>query len=80
VLFVFQETFRLCQKYCDGVVLVDNAQISAAIKDIFGETRSVLEPAGAVAVAGAEAYLKRYGIEVCVLSLGPGEGFTPCCL
>lgn len=64
-----QETFRLCQKYCDGVVLVDNAQISAAIKDVFTETRTVLEPAGAVAVAGAEAYLKHYGIEVRLLTI-----------
>ena len=36
---------------------VDNAAISAAIKDVFSETRTILEPAGAVAVAGAKAYL-----------------------
>lgn len=59
-----QETFRLCQKHCDGIVLVDSAQISAAIKDVFQETRSVLEPAGAVAVAGAEAYLSHHGMQV----------------
>ena len=37
---------------------VDNAAISAAIKDVFNETRTILEPAGAVAVAGVKAYLK----------------------
>ena len=37
---------------------VDNASISAAIKDVFNETRTILEPAGAVAVAGVKAYLK----------------------
>jgi threonine dehydratase len=45
----------------DGVVLVDNAAISGAIKDVFNETRSILEPAGAVAVAGAKAWLKATG-------------------
>jgi threonine dehydratase len=59
-----QETFRLCQQHCDGVVLVDNAKISAAIKDVFTETRSILEPAGAVAVAGAKDYLKRHNMKV----------------
>lgn len=37
---------------------VDNASISAAIKDVFNETRTILEPAGAVGVAGVKAYLK----------------------
>lgn len=55
------ETFRLCRELCDGVVLVDNAAISAAIKDVFNETRSILEPAGALSVAGAKAWLKAHG-------------------
>ena len=58
------ETFRLCRNLVDGIVLVDNASISAAIKDVFNETRSILEPAGAVAVAGAKAYLKRHNMQV----------------
>lgn len=53
------ETFRLCREYLDGVVLVSNSAVSAAIKDVFNDTRSILEPAGAVAVAGAKAYLER---------------------
>jgi threonine dehydratase len=58
------ETFRICRDLVDGVVLVDNSAISAAIKDVFNETRSILEPAGAVAVAGAKAYLSRHGLQV----------------
>ena len=60
------ECFRLCRDLLDGILLVDNAAISAGIKDIFNETRTVMEPAGAVAVAGAKAYLKaRPDIQVC---------------
>lgn len=58
------ETFRLCQQLLDGILLVDNRAISAAIKDVFNETRSILEPAGAVAVAGAKAYLQKRDIKV----------------
>ncbi|MEW5313236.1 MAG: hypothetical protein WDW38_004821 [Sanguina aurantia] len=58
---VGQETFRMCQTLVDGVVLVDNSAISAAIKDVFNETRSILEPAGALAVAGAKAWIKEHG-------------------
>lgn len=61
VKHVGAETFRLCRQLVDGVLLVDNAAISAAIKDVFNETRSILEPAGAVAVAGAKAWLKENG-------------------
>lgn len=64
------ETFRLCRQLVDGVLLVDNAAISAAIKDVFNETRSILEPAGAVAVAGAKAWLKENGHKVCLLGAG----------
>ena len=67
-LQVGQETLRLCQKLVDGVVLVDNAACSAAIRDVFNETRSILEPSGALAVAGASAYLQRQAIQVPVLA------------
>ncbi|MFN3984892.1 MAG: threonine ammonia-lyase, biosynthetic [Rhodocyclaceae bacterium] len=54
------ETFRLCQEYVDEMIVVDNDAICAAIKDIFEDTRSILEPAGALAVAGAKEYIKRH--------------------
>jgi len=63
VKVVGEECFRICRDLVDGVVLVDTAAICAAIKDVFLDTRSVLEPAGAVAVAGAKAYIEHYGIE-----------------
>ncbi len=54
-----EETFRLCKQYVDEVVLVDTDAVCAAIKDVFQDTRSILEPAGALAIAGAKLYAKR---------------------
>ena len=59
---VGEETFRLARKYVDEMILVDTDAICAAIKDVFEDTRSILEPAGAVSVAGAKAYAERTGI------------------
>ncbi len=50
------ETFRLVREYVDDFVTVDTDSICAAIKDVFQDTRSVLEPAGALALAGAKRY------------------------
>ena len=51
------ETFRLCQQHVDGMELVTNDEICAAIKDTFEDTRSILEPAGALALAGCKRHL-----------------------
>ncbi len=56
------ETFRICRRLVDDVILVDTDEICAAIKDVFEDTRSILEPAGALAVAGAKAYAERSGV------------------
>ncbi len=56
---VGKHTFALCQQYVDEMIVVDNDAICAAIKDVFEDTRSILEPAGALAVAGAKEYAKR---------------------
>ncbi|HEX7812502.1 MAG TPA: threonine ammonia-lyase, biosynthetic [Burkholderiales bacterium] len=53
------ETFRLCRELVDEMILVDNDAICAAIKDVFEDTRSILEPAGALAIAGAKAWTER---------------------
>jgi threonine dehydratase len=58
---VGRETFRLCRKLVDEMVLVDTDEICAAIKDVFEDTRVVLEPAGALAIAGAKAWVERHG-------------------
>ncbi len=50
------ETFRLAREYVDDYILVDTDAICAAIKDVFQDTRCVLEPAGALALAGAKQY------------------------
>jgi threonine dehydratase len=59
---VGEETYRLCKEYLDEIVLVDTDAICAAIKDVFQDTRSILEPAGALSVAGAKAYVEREGL------------------
>ncbi len=53
------ETFRLCRKLVDEIILVDTDAICAAIKDVFEDTRSILEPAGALAIAGAKLVAAR---------------------
>ena len=58
---VGRETFRLCRELVDDVIRVDTDAICAAIKDVFEDTRAVLEPAGALAIAGAKAWVERTG-------------------
>ncbi|MBI5752748.1 MAG: threonine ammonia-lyase, biosynthetic [Hydrogenophilales bacterium] len=60
---VGEETFRLCRQYVDEIVLVDTDEICAAIKDVFNDTRSILEPAGALSIAGAKAYATRHKLK-----------------
>jgi len=57
------ECFRMCRELVDGVVLVPTDATCAAIKDVFEDTRSILEPAGALAVAGAKAYLAHHNLK-----------------
>jgi threonine dehydratase len=56
---VGEEPFRLAKQYVDEIVLVTTNQICAAIQDIFEDTRSIAEPAGALAVAGIKKYVAR---------------------
>ena len=57
-----KETFRLERKCVDEVILVTTDEICAAIKDIFDDTRSVAEPAGALAVAGIKKYISQHRV------------------
>ncbi len=59
---VGEETFRLCQQYVDEMILVNTDDTCAAIKDVFTDTRSILEPAGALAVAAIKTYVERENI------------------
>jgi len=54
---VGEETFRLCQQHVDEIITVDTDHICAAIQDIFEDTRSIVEPAGGLAIAGAKKYI-----------------------
>lgn len=56
---VGEETFRICKALVDDVILVDTDEICAAIKAVFTDTRSIMEPAGALGVAGAIAWAAR---------------------
>ncbi len=60
---VGHETLRLCREYVDDMVLVDTDALCAAIKDVFEDTRAVLEPAGALAIAGAKEYARRHHLK-----------------
>ena len=57
VKLVGKETFRICQRVVDEIVTVDTDEICAAINDVFSDTRSILEPAGALAIAGLKKYI-----------------------
>lgn len=57
-----KETFKVASQTVDDVVLVSNDEICAAIKDIFEDTRSIAEPAGALAVAGLKKYVADTGV------------------
>ncbi|KAJ3303615.1 hypothetical protein HDV03_003692 [Kappamyces sp. JEL0829] len=56
------ETFRVCKALVDEMVLVSTDELCAAIKDVFEDTRAILEPAGALAVAGVKKYISAKGI------------------
>lgn len=56
-----EHSFALAREVVDEVIVVDNDEICAAIKDVFEDRRAVLEPSGALAVAGLKAYVERQG-------------------
>jgi len=62
VKFVGEETFRICKEVVDEMILVDTDAICAALKDVFDDTRSILEPAGALAIAGLKAWVEKTGV------------------
>jgi threonine dehydratase len=58
-----KETFRVARECVDDVVLVTTDEICAAIKDVFDETRTVAEPAGALSIAGMKKYIVEHKLE-----------------
>ncbi len=58
-----KEPYRIARQYVDDMVLVSTDEICAAMKDIFDECRAVVEPAGALAIAGIKKYVEQTGIK-----------------
>ena len=56
---VGDETLRLCKENLDDIILVSSDEICAAIKDIFEDTRTIVEPSGALSLAGLKAWVRR---------------------
>lgn len=61
VKLVGEETFRICRELVDDYILVDTDAVCAAIKDVFVDTRSILEPAGGLGVAAIKQYAAQHG-------------------
>ena len=61
VKYVGEETFRMVSEHVDDFVVVDTDAVCAAIKDVFQDTRSILEPAGALGLAGLKQYAADHG-------------------
>ena len=57
VKLVGEETFRMARQLVDDYVVVDTDEVCAAIKDVFQDTRSIMEPSGAMGVAGIKQYV-----------------------
>ncbi len=63
VKLVGEETFRLARQWVDDYVIVDTDAVCAAIKDVFQDTRSILEPAGALGVAAIKQYVETHKVK-----------------
>ncbi|MAL98238.1 threonine ammonia-lyase, biosynthetic [Hydrocarboniclastica marina] len=57
-----EHPWEVCKDYVDEVITVSTDEICAAIKDVFEDTRSIVEPAGALSVAGIKKYIQREGL------------------
>lgn len=75
---VGDETFRLCREFVDEVITVGTDQVCAAIRDIFEDTRSIVEPAGGLAIAGAKQYIRQHDLRdrtIATISCGANVNF-----
>jgi threonine dehydratase len=74
---VGEETLELVRRYVDEILLVNTDEICAAILDIFEDTRSISEPAGALAVAGIKRYVERGKIhDQCLVAVNSGANMN----
>jgi threonine dehydratase len=63
VKLVGEETFRIARKLVDDFVVVDTDEVCAAIKDVFLDTRSIVEPSGAMGVAAVKQYVAKHKLK-----------------
>ena len=56
------ETFRICSQTLDDIVTISVDEMCASIRDVFDDTRSIMEPAGALSVAGLKKYVSEHGL------------------
>lgn len=68
VKLVGEETFRVCQQHVDEMLTVSTDEICAAMKRAFNDTRTILEPSGALAIAGVVQYATRKGLTGCTFA------------
>jgi len=73
---IMKKTFKIAQKYVDKVITVNNDQVCAAIKSIFEETRSIVEPAGALAVAGIQALGSKLPADAACVAICSGANMS----
>ncbi|MDQ2695809.1 MAG: threonine ammonia-lyase, biosynthetic [Pseudomonadota bacterium] len=73
---VGEETFRIARQTVDEIILVSTDEICAAIKDIFDDTRSIAEPAGALGVAGLKKYAARGGDGATLIAINSGANIN----
>ncbi len=74
---VGEHTFELCKAYVDEIIVVDTDEICAAIKDIYDENRAIVEPAGALAVAGLKQYVRREQVtKQCLVAINSGANMN----
>jgi len=72
-----KEPYRLARKFVDEIMLVSTDEICAATKDIFDDTRAMVEPAGALAVAAVKKYVEREGISgECLIAINSGANIN----
>jgi threonine dehydratase len=74
---VGESTFNLCRRHVDAMLRVDTDAVCAAIRDIYQETRSVPEPAGALALAGLKQYANMYfGLDGALVAIVSGANMN----
>jgi threonine dehydratase len=75
---VGERTFEIARHYVDAMVNVSTDEICAAIKDVFDDTRSIAEPSGALAVAGAKVYAQKHALppETCLVAVVSGANMN----